>query len=201
MKKSLKIILIVIGIIAGFILLDTLQARIFKNSPIISWKEKLDGDSYVDKGILVDTYYCRKDDIEEVSWHLKNSKFTCPINEEIDDEVFITKSDACNDIKYQTYYEDKNRTIYLATCIAEVNLRTEDGTITLKEHLTSAFQKFDDSIRSMSEKMNLKSALKDGGTTIYKNNNATMIVCNTLAGNKDIYIGDSSMDYEQDMCK
>ena len=82
MKKSLKIVLTVIGVLVGIILLDTLQARVFKNSPIISWKENVsDSDSYVDKGILMDTYYCTKDkDIVTVSWHYKKSKFTCPID-------------------------------------------------------------------------------------------------------------------------
>lgn len=83
MKKGLKITLIVLGVLAGIILLDALQARMFKNSPIISWREKLKGDSYVDKGILLNTYYCVKaQDIVTVSWHLKNSKFTCPVYEE-----------------------------------------------------------------------------------------------------------------------
>lgn len=35
MKKSFKITLIVIGVVIGIILLDTTQAIIFNNSPII----------------------------------------------------------------------------------------------------------------------------------------------------------------------
>lgn len=84
MRKSIKLILIIIGILFGTILLDTIQARIFKNSPVISWKKELeDNDSWVDKGILINTYYCTKEkDIVTVSWHFKNSKFTCPIDNE-----------------------------------------------------------------------------------------------------------------------
>ncbi len=83
MKKSLKIILIIVGIIVSIILLDTLQARILKHSPIISWKKELaDGDSWVDRGILVDTYYCtREQDIQTISWKFKGNKFTCPISD------------------------------------------------------------------------------------------------------------------------
>ena len=82
MKKGLKITLIILGVLVGIIILDTLQARIFKTSPIISWKKQLDGDSYVERGILMDTYYCVKEkDIVTVSWKLKNSKFTCPIED------------------------------------------------------------------------------------------------------------------------
>ena len=82
MKKNIKIILIVVGVLIGIVLLDTLQARILKHSPIISWKEELaDDDSWVDKGILMDTYYCtREQDIVTVSWKFKGNKFTCPVD-------------------------------------------------------------------------------------------------------------------------
>lgn len=81
-KKYLKIALIIIGVIVGIILIDTLQARIFKNSPIISIRKELeDDDSYVDRGILIDTYYCTKEkDIVTISYHFKGDKFTCPVD-------------------------------------------------------------------------------------------------------------------------
>lgn len=81
-KKYLRITLIIIGVIVGIILIDTLQARIFKNSPIISTRRELeDDDSYVDKGVLIDTYYCTKEkDIVTVSYHFKGEKFTCPVD-------------------------------------------------------------------------------------------------------------------------
>lgn len=79
MKKTFRITLVIIVFVIGLILLDTLQARIFKNSPFISWKESFkDEDSYVYKGILMDTYYCvTEKDMVEVSWHLKTTNFTC----------------------------------------------------------------------------------------------------------------------------
>lgn len=86
MKKSSKIILIVVLLIVGIIVIDTIQAKIFNNSPIISFKEKLeDSDSWVDKGILINTYYCVKEkDIVTVHLENKFSKFSCPIdNKEI----------------------------------------------------------------------------------------------------------------------
>lgn len=82
MKKYIKLSLIILIIVVSILIIDTTQARIFKRSPIISWKENLsDSDSYVDKGILIDTYYCTKEkDIVTISWHYKTSKFTCPID-------------------------------------------------------------------------------------------------------------------------
>ena len=78
MKKVIKIMLLIVGILVIVIILDTLQARLFKNSPIIHWKQSLDGNSYVDRGILVDTYYCGGK--ADISWHYKTAKFTCPVN-------------------------------------------------------------------------------------------------------------------------
>ena len=63
------------------IILDTIQAVAFKNSPIISWRVKdvNDSDSYVDKGFLIDTYYCVKEqDIVTVIPTFKNTNYNCP---------------------------------------------------------------------------------------------------------------------------
>ena len=88
MKKWLKLIIILITILVSIIILDSIQARIFKQSPIISWKEELaDSDSWVDKGLIIDTYYCTKEkDIITVYMKFKGNKFTCPIDNEIVDE-------------------------------------------------------------------------------------------------------------------
>ena len=81
MKNMKKIVLVMLLIIIGIVIIDTIQARIFKNSPIISIREELeDSDSWVDRGIILDTYYCTKErDIVTVTWHFKNTKYTCSI--------------------------------------------------------------------------------------------------------------------------
>lgn len=56
MNNKVKIILIVLISIIGIIVLDTIGARVLKKSPLISKKEKLDGNSYVNKGLLMDTF-------------------------------------------------------------------------------------------------------------------------------------------------
>ena len=58
MKKNIKIALIIIGILVSIILLDTLQAKVFDNKPIIKIVEYYDGGNLYQKhkGILVDTY-------------------------------------------------------------------------------------------------------------------------------------------------
>ena len=58
--------------------------------------------------------------------------------------------------------------------------------------------------------MDIISELNDGGTKIYQNNNDKnkyilnnyrIIKCNTIDGNKDIYIGDNEMQFQESFCK
>ena len=82
MKKTIKTTLITISILISIILLDTIQAIIFKTSPALSLREILkDNTSYIDKGILINTFYCAKEkDIVTISHQYKTSKFACPID-------------------------------------------------------------------------------------------------------------------------
>lgn len=59
MKKSLKIIIPFIIILILFILLDTLQAIIFNNAPLLKTRKNYNDSTiiYVDKGIIVNHYY------------------------------------------------------------------------------------------------------------------------------------------------
>lgn len=55
MKKGLKITLIVVGILVGIILLDTIQAIVFNNSPIIKVTKTYSSFHKKDIGIFVET--------------------------------------------------------------------------------------------------------------------------------------------------
>ena len=81
MKKSLKITLIVIGVLVGIVVVDTLQAKIFNNSPILKVRENLNGGrtAYIDKGVFVNHYYCIN---KEEKTLFKGAKYTCPELEE-----------------------------------------------------------------------------------------------------------------------
>ena len=54
MKKGIKITLIIIGSVVGIILLDTMQALVFNNNPIIGSQTKCRSK----EGIFVITYHC-----------------------------------------------------------------------------------------------------------------------------------------------
>lgn len=82
-KGKIRVFFIVFVTIISIILVDTFQAILFKNSPLIGYRDDFlaDADSYVDKGILVDTYYCVKEkDIVSVYVMGKFSKFNCPVD-------------------------------------------------------------------------------------------------------------------------
>ena len=80
----MKKIILIITIILSIIVLDTFLALIFTKSPIIHVRhQQEDSDSYVDKGLIIDTYYCTKEkDIVTVSHYIKGNKYSCPIDVE-----------------------------------------------------------------------------------------------------------------------
>ena len=88
MNKGLKITLIILGVMVGIIVLDTLQALLFDNSPVIKIRENINGGStyYIDKGLFVNHYYCAN---KEENTVFKNVKYSCPIieNEELTDNL------------------------------------------------------------------------------------------------------------------
>ena len=88
MKKSLKITLIVLGVLIGIVALDTLQAKIFNNSPLLKIRDNLDGGSldYVDKGLFVNYYHCNNSE-KVTTW--KKIKFACSAKEESNEEKYF----------------------------------------------------------------------------------------------------------------
>lgn len=98
-------------------------------------------------------------------------------------------------------------TLYNYSKIPKDYYEYKDGIV----HFTSAdtynlIEKFENSdvnevIKDLTSNMKIDRVLKDGGTTIYKNNKLTIIKCKTLDGNKDIYIGNNKLKYQDDFCK
>ena len=125
-KNKINVTLIVIGTIISLVLLDTAQAILFKNSPLIGIRDEYlsDADSYVDKGILVNTYYCVKEkDIVEVKVLFKTTKFDCPID----------KADMCppwpNIVPTMNFEESKR----MKMTIKEGTLNKDGVTVIIKD--------------------------------------------------------------------
>lgn len=82
MKKIIKIIMIVVILAIVIIITDTFKALIFKWSPLFSIRDEnlADEDSYVDRGILIDTYYCVKEkDMVKVEWKFTINDYECKV--------------------------------------------------------------------------------------------------------------------------
>lgn len=189
----------------GIVLLDTIQARIFKHSPIISWKEELpDDDSWVDRGIIIDTYYCtREKDIQTVSWQLKNSKFTCPVDniqikKFINYDFSITESSNTKHEKIFAFnYE--NNDFYYGNTNFELSLYENDAKnvkYNIETSLKNGLITFDD-ILKRAKNIELHGDIK---SSVYKYNNFNVIVCNTVDEKNDVIIGDDKMKIEN-YCK
>ena len=113
MKNNIKKILIAIGIIIGIILLDSIQALVFDNNPVIKINEYYDGGdlNYKSKGILVDTYNCTNG---KKDTQLKGFSYSCnymggkyTLIDKTKDIVAFACAEALEE-----FYEDNNYTYY-----------------------------------------------------------------------------------------
>lgn len=120
---------------------------------------------------------------------------------DIDLKVFLENID--KNIKFKEYLKFDNRTIYLAENVSELFIVENKNQTSLKKYIINSTESKDKSIESITNLLNKQSILKDGGTIIFKNKdkNITLIKCNTIDGNKDIYIGDYNLNFKSNMCK
>lgn len=97
------------------------------------------------------------------------------------------------------YYTDGERNIYLVGLRA-VDLKNGNKSITLKDYLKD--KDIDIIFNNILYSLNKIGSLWDGGTSIYRNkkNDLTIIMCNTIDGNRDIYIGTGKMEKENSFC-
>ncbi|MBQ8472987.1 MAG: hypothetical protein IJ501_05740 [Bacilli bacterium] len=119
-------------------------------------------------------------------------------------KIEVVKPEYYNDIKFNKYLERDNKTIYLAGNIEEIYYTDLDIRMSLNDYITKSYQTTDDSIKHLTDILDYVATLNDGGTTIYKSSeyDITVIKCNTISGNKDIFIGDYTMNFDSDlMCK
>lgn len=81
-------------------------------------------------------------------------------------------------------------------CLENTTIEIKDKKIELKSYIEDN----KNAINEIIGMLNLEDILMDGGTQIYKGD-ITLIKCNTLDGNKDIYIGNNNMKFKQNFCK
>ena len=118
--------------------------------------------------------------------------------------IQVEKNNMQDSNKFNKYLERDGKTIYIASNIKEVYYDDVKTKHILKDYVKNTYQTIDDSIKHLTNYLSLFSELNDGGTKIYKSQeyDITIVKCNTVAGNKDYYIGDYNMNFDIDtMCK
>lgn len=106
-------------------------------------------------------------------------------------------------ISFNKYLTKEDRTIYLENNIKELYIFDHQSRWTFNYYATNTNQSLERSLKSVTDLLEKEANLKDGGTTIYKNKdkNMTIIACDTLSENKDVYIGDYQLSFKDNMCK
>lgn len=120
-----------------------------------------------------------------------------------DAKIVTLDSSKENEISFNKYLTKENRTIYLENNIKELYIFDHQSRWTFKYYVTNTNQSLENSLKSVTDLLEKEANLKDGGTAIYKDKdkNMTVIACNTLKGNKDVYIGDYQLSFKDNMCK
>lgn len=120
-----------------------------------------------------------------------------------DAKIVTLDSSKENEISFNKYLTKENRTIYLENNIKELYIFDHQSRWTFKYYVTNANQSLERSLKSVTNLLEKEANLKDGGTAIYKDKdkNMTIIACNTLNDNKDVYIGDYQLSFKDNICK
>ncbi len=121
------------------------------------------------------------------------------------ENICLPKSEVNNTIKFNEYLtRDDGRIVYLASNIEEFYVYNDNNEKQALKNYSKTWQTLDDIINHITDKYDLYGELNDGGTKIYKSTkqNATIVICHTALGNKDIFIGDYNMKFDsKSMCK
>ncbi len=147
----------------------------------------------------------KKDIYEEWDYDVKNAKSiilddSIEVNgKKLDDKirlvVYPTKNNNCkDDVKLYSQYENSN--VYFV-CIGEVEIVYHPN----MSHVETINYNSKSNIDSIIRQMNIKEQYRDGGSIMYERESLRILKCNTVDGNKDIYIGYGNLEYNDRFCK
>lgn len=120
-----------------------------------------------------------------------------------DFEIYVKKSDIITSKKIlnnRDLYKNNSEYDLYYYGLEEVNVKVDDKTISLEEALRSGKVTLSKIISNANKDINNKKitgdTYDDGGTTVYRYNDYTIIKINTLDGNRDMWIGIPEMDID-----
>ena len=122
---------------------------------------------------------------------------------DIDIELSVAFDQTCGNIEFNEYLNDDNIKVYLEENVNDLYVTFLGKKMAFKDYANGHNKTLDRSIKDLTNQLKETAALDDGGTAIYKDKgkNMTVIACNTLKGNKDVYIGDYQLSFKDNMCK
>lgn len=172
------------------------------NKPIFAIKGNNDNHYY---GLFYDTYNCLEYSSPQIKF--KGSKFSCLVDFEILEQhaytVSVDETFNCSGNK-DLYLGLENQNVY-TYCLDNIRVVVGNDIMELKDYYKENNRIIDEIINSL----DYVDTYKDGGSKLYRDNGddgftdngLSIIKCNTVAGNKDIYIGPLNMEYRDDFCK
>ena len=121
----------------------------------------------------------------------------------LDIELSVAFDQTCGNVEFNEYLNNDNIKVYLEENVNDLYVTYAGQKTTFKDYANGLNQTLDRSTKDITNKLEKTAALDDGGTTIYKDKdkNITIIACNTLNGNRDVYIGDYQLSFKDNMCK
>lgn len=163
----------------------------FKNNKIIKVTIPKDGSEYIKsiKEMCPDKKMANKVLNYELKINLENQ-----IQDYYQNNIIELKKNNNVNNTFDKYIID-DITIYKNNNIDEIIFNIDNKKRTLKEYYQEV-NNIDITINTLIDLLNYKETIKDGGTTVYSSSlfDITVIKCNTIEGNKDIYIGDNNLD-------
>lgn len=117
------------------------------------------------------------------------------IEQVITQTFYVSNQDRCSELEK---IEMEGYHLYL-DCV-DVVYETEDN---YQMSLQEALENGELTRKDIKEKLEQKETLWDGGTATYVNpkENIAFVLCRTTEGNKDIYVGNKNLRYEESFCK
>ena len=138
------------------------------------------------------------DEIQKLNLY---AEFKIPVNvvAGTGNTIKVKKTTLQNTNKFNEYLKKDGITIYFASNIEEVylNLFYRDiSNMTLKYYIENINEPIKDAIKDITQYLNREEIYKDGGSTVYRSKeyDITLVKCNNMSGNKDVYIGDYNLN-------
>lgn len=108
-----------------------------------------------------------------------------------DHKTRIETKTSGEECEVKLYYEDNKQKVY-SYCLDSIKFKGKE----LNKLLSDGMK-----IEELIDTLEKDGDYWDGGSKMYRGKNISVLKCDTIDGNRDIYIGNSEMKYENSFCK